>query len=168
MPEIIIRPAIKEDYPGIHKLLRQIAEQHAAQRPDLFRPHVKLSEQDYQEQLKTAEETPILVAALDGKIVGHLFAEVKHIKQRPHIKERRMFYIDDLCVDETCRGYGIGRGLMEEAGRLAYAHQCGALELNVFQCNENAVRFYERLGFAPQRLTMEKRLDKSCEEATAK
>jgi len=160
MSDITIRSAVKEDYPGVHQLLRQIAELHAEWRPDLFLPNAKLSVIGYRKCLKKAKQNPVLVAVMDGIIVGHLFAKIVHIKQMPHIKKRRVLYVGDLCVDGTCRGYGIGRRLMEEAQRLAHAHHCETLELNVYQCNESAVKFYERLGFAPQRLTLEKRLER--------
>jgi len=158
MPEIIIRPAKKEDYPGIRALLLQIAGLHHKLRPDLFLPQVKLSQEDFLERLETAPQNPIVVALAEGEIVGHLFAEVKHLEEHACKTGRCVFYIDDLCVNEACRGQGAGRRLMEEAEALARLHQCETLELNVYQCNESAVRFYERLGFAPQRLTLEKRI----------
>jgi len=165
--EIIIRPAQKEDYPAVSRLLLQIAKQHAELRPDLFRPKAKLSERSYRKLLKKAEKNPILVAVQENRVVGHMFTEVIQQKKKHHKQARRVFYIDDLCIDETCRGRGLGRKFMEEAALLARINRCDSLELNVFQCNEGAIRFYENMGFTVQRVTMERGLA-SCEEATAK
>lgn len=166
MPDITIRPAEKDDYPGIYRLLLQIAGLHAQWRPDLFRPHPKLTEKDFRRRLKKSAKQPILVAISDGRLVGHMFAAITHVKQRSHIKGRCMLYVEDLCVDEACRGQGVGRRLMQEADRLAREHECTLMELNVYSCNESAVAFYTSLGYTPQRLGLEKRLP--CAEPTAK
>jgi len=165
--EIIIRPAQKEDYPIINRLLLQLAKQHADQRPDIFRAKAKTSERSFRKLLKNAEKTPVLVAVQENRVVGHMFAEVIQQKKKHHKQARRIFYIDDLCINETCRRSGIGRKFMEEAALLARVNRCDALELNVFNCNEGAIRFYESLGFSVQRIAMERGLA-SCAEATAK
>ena len=165
--EIVFRPAQKEDYQVINRLLLQLAKQHADKRPDIFRTKAKLTERNYRKLLKKAEKNPILVAVQGTRVVGHMFTEVIEQKKKNHKQARRVFYIDDLCIDETCRRSGLGRRFIQEAALLARIHRCDALELNVFHCNDGAIRFYESLGFSVQRITMERGLA-SCEEATAK
>ena len=155
-PELIIRPAQKEDYPAINQLLLQLAKMHADRRPDIFRPKVKTSERDYRKLLKQAEKNPILVAVQEGRVVGHMFTEVIRQKKKHHKQARRVFYIDDLCIDETCRRQGIGQRFLQEAALLARINRCDAIELNVFHCNEGAIQFYESQGFSVQRVAMEK------------
>jgi len=154
--ELIIRPAEKEDYPVINQLLLQLAKQHADQRPDIFRPKVKTTERSYRKLLKKAEKNPVLVAVQEGRVVGHMFTEVIQQKKKHHKQARRVFYIDDLCIDEACRRSGTGSRLMQEAALLARMHRCDTIELNVFGCNGDALQFYEAQGFSVQRLTLEK------------
>jgi ribosomal protein S18 acetylase RimI-like enzyme len=155
MPALIIRPATKEDYPAVRLLLLQIAKLHSEWRPDLFTQNPKLTARLYNKQMKRPQKYPCLVAVSEGRIVGHMFGEVKRCKKTPVKLERRVFWIDDLCVDETCRLQGIGQRLVQEATLLARLQKCSAMELNVFSCNAAAIQFYQNQGFVPQRLGME-------------
>jgi GNAT superfamily N-acetyltransferase len=58
-------------------------------------------------------------------------------------------YIEDLFVDESCRGRGFGRALLLYVARLAKERGCGRLEWSVLDWNEPAIRFYEKLGAVP-------------------
>ena len=61
----------------------------------------------------------------------------------------------DLCVDETLRGKHIGKELYEAAIKLAKDTGCYNLTLNVWSCNQSALKFYESLGLIPQKVGME-------------
>jgi len=67
----------------------------------------------------------------------------------------KTLYIDDLCVDETARGKKIGKLLYEASLDLARSLGCYNLTLNVWSCNESALRFYQSLGLVPQKIGME-------------
>ena len=61
----------------------------------------------------------------------------------------------DLCVDETFRGKHIGKELYESAVKLAKDTGCYNLTLNVWSCNQSALKFYESLDLLPQKIGME-------------
>jgi GNAT superfamily N-acetyltransferase len=54
---------------------------------------------------------------------------------------------EDLVVDVSCRGQGIGRRLIEDALARAAARGCYKLALSSNLRRDAAHRFYERLGF---------------------
>jgi GNAT superfamily N-acetyltransferase len=62
---------------------------------------------------------------------------------------RSGLYIEDLFVDEDCRGGGYGRALLLYVARLAKERGCGRLEWSVLDWNEPAIGFYRRLGAVP-------------------
>ena len=53
--------------------------------------------------------------------------------------------MEDLFVDETARGHGLGRALMAAIGGVAAARGCGCVDLNVMDWNPTR-DFYERIG----------------------
>ena len=57
--------------------------------------------------------------------------------------------LDQLYVEPTLTGHGIGAGLVEVAKR----ERPQGLQLWTFESNTGAQRFYERLGFVEQRRT---------------
>ena len=71
------------------------------------------------------------------------------------IKDLLPLYIDDLCVDEKLRGFHIGKELYDGAVKLARDSGCYNLTLNVWSCNEGAMRFYEKCGLVTQKVGME-------------
>ena len=68
--------------------------------------------------------------------------------------DRKVLYIDDLCVDESHRRQGIANRLYQQV--LDYARQlnCDAVTLNVWYGND-AQLFYEKCGMKFQKIGME-------------
>lgn len=58
-------------------------------------------------------------------------------------------YLEDLFVLPEHRGRGVGRNLLSHLAQLAVERGCGRLEWAVLNWNEEAIRFYERLGAHP-------------------
>lgn len=59
---------------------------------------------------------------------------------------RRVFYIEDVYIDESKRGGGIGTALFAEAKRLASALDCARLEWKCLDWNKSAQGFYKKIG----------------------
>ena len=64
-------------------------------------------------------------------------------------------YLDDLCVDEACRGRHAGRQLYDAVLALAREKGCYNVTLNVWACNAGAMRFYEGCGLQTQKIGLE-------------
>lgn len=149
-----IRQACKEDIPRILTLLEQIGRLHYEGRPDLFRLGKKFGCEDVEKLLRDPE-TPVLVALTEGQVKGYVMCVYKQYKEHGTLRDRKVLYIDDFCVDGDCRGTGIGKALYERVRQLARETDCANVELNVWAFNESAVRFYEKCGMKPQRIIME-------------
>jgi len=55
-------------------------------------------------------------------------------------------YLEDLYVQPAHRSAGIGKALLQHLGRIAIERGCGRFEWSVLDWNENAIRFYEKMG----------------------
>ena len=154
-----IRPAERSDLAGVEKLLYQVAEIHRAGRPDIFRESTKKYTAEELFVIFENPETPVYLAVNDqNEVLGYAFCILRETKGSKLLCDRRELYIDDLCVDETCRGQHVGSALYshvkEEASRLA----CNAVTLNVWCLNDSAMAFYRALGMKPLKVVMEDRL----------
>jgi GNAT superfamily N-acetyltransferase len=58
-------------------------------------------------------------------------------------------YLEDLFVQPTARGKGIGRKLLAYLARLAKERNCGRLEWAVLNWNERAIHFYKEMEARP-------------------
>lgn len=55
-------------------------------------------------------------------------------------------YLEDLFVDPSLRGKGIGKALITYLAKLAMERDCGRLEWSVLDWNQPAIEFYQSLG----------------------
>lgn len=151
-----IRIAKKEDLSGINSLLYQVLEVHHKGRPDLFYSGAKKYNDEEIFALMEDEKTPIFVAVEEGKVLGYAFCIFQETKGSHILRDRKTLYLDDLCVDENCRGKRIGKQLYEFVSEFAKASGCYNLTLNVWSCNASAMAFYEKMGLLPQKTILEK------------
>ncbi|UOB16170.1 GNAT family N-acetyltransferase [Abyssalbus ytuae] len=132
----IIRKAIKDDMGRVLELIKQLA----------------VFEREPQAVIITAEdlendgfgENPLFqcfVAEANSQIVG-----IALFYPRYSTWKGKTIHLEDLIVDETMRGKGIGNALFEEV--IKYGHSLGVkrIEWNVLDWNEPAINFYESKG----------------------
>lgn len=108
--------------------------------PQLSRSAVPLDEQALR-TLVAWQGNRLLVARVDGTIVGALTLVMFPIPTGLRA------WIEDVVVDETARGQGIGAALTVEAVRLARADGARTIDLTSRPSRQAANRLYERLGF---------------------
>lgn len=151
-----IRKALPKDIPGLHRLLSQVLEIHHQGRPDLFKTGVRKYTDEELAHLLQDENRPIF-AAIDesGQVLGYAFCIFQQYKDDNIFTPVKTLYIDDLCVDEVCRGQHLGRQLYDHVLAFARAQGCYNVTLNVWAFNESALRFYESCGLKPQKTGME-------------
>ena len=153
---MLIRRADPHDIPGLNRLLEQVLMVHHRGRPDLFKSGAKKYTDEELTALLADESRPVF-AAFDekGQMLGYAFCIFQQHINNNILTDVLTLYIDDLCVDETCRGRGVGRKLYDHV--LAFARQSGCynVTLNVWSLNESAMAFYERMGLRPQKIGME-------------
>jgi ribosomal protein S18 acetylase RimI-like enzyme len=153
---MFIRKAESGDSARIGELLKQVLDVHHRARPDLFRGGVKKYTDDEIVAILFDENRPIFVAEdADGFVVGYAFCIfVRHVNDNI-LTDIKTLYIDDLCVDEKCRGKGIGKALYNYVVDFAREENCYNVTLNVWADNTSALGFYESIGLHKQKIGME-------------
>ena len=154
-----IRLAQSGDIPGLISLLQQVGEVHHQIRPDLFRAGAQKYNEADLEILLTDPVRPVFAAFGDGAMLGYCFCMVKEVKDSTVLCDDKELYIDDLCVDETCRGQGVASKLYDHVRAYARSMGCRSITLNVWCGNDNAMKFYEHRGMKPRKIYMEASLE---------
>ena len=151
-----VRRAQEKDMERIDALLMQVERIHHEGRPDLFRVGRKKYTDEELRELIHDDSRPILVAA-DEKdaVMGYAFCIFQQYQNHNIMTDIKTLYIDDLCVDETIWGRHIGRTLYDSVLEFARQNGCYNVTLNVWSCNESAMKFYEACGLKPQKVGME-------------
>lgn len=91
----------------------------------------------------------------NDSVLGYAFCIFEQHINNNILTDIKTLYIDDLCVDENLRGQHIGKELYNYVINFAKESGCYNLTLNVWNCNESAMKFYESCGLTPQKTHME-------------
>lgn len=138
-----LRPAEPRDVPAIVGLIRELAEfeklTHLLEvTPASLHPHL-------------FGERPVVeswVAETHDDGAGRVVAFALFFTNFSTFLGKPGLYLEDLYVQPAHRGAGVGRALLERLGALAVERGCGRFEWSVLDWNENAIRFYEKMGAA--------------------
>jgi len=132
--EIAVATRVDEELvAAFTRLIPQLSRSAPVPTPDLIREIVE------------AQASTVLIARDlrdHGRIVGMLTLIVFRIPTGVRA------WIEDVVVDETVRGRGVGEGLSQEAVRRAVESGARTVELTSRPSREAANRLYQRLGFA--------------------
>ncbi|WP_109398088.1 GNAT family N-acetyltransferase [Proteus faecis] len=141
---IIIRKAILSDIEEISTLYTYLFNEMAKLQPDRLKP----GEQDEAFIINGIKNNKfhLLVADLDGKVVGFSMAQIQETPMFNCLVQRKYAYIYDIIVDPSIRSQGVGSLLLTAMKEWAKSEKMTHLELSVLAENGAAKRFYQREG----------------------
>ena len=148
----MIELATLNDRPHVERLAKQVHSQHVDWRPDIYRmPEELFPEERFLELIGKRE---LYVAKLEGNVVGFAMTTIRMV-DAPDQQKRRIFQIQQFCVDESIRGHGIGTQMAAELRLLSKAFRCSDMMLSVYPQNDAAVSFWQKCGFMIQNINMQ-------------
>ncbi len=152
----MIRKAQNKDISRIINLLNQVLEIHAQIRPDIFVSGTTKYSEDELKDIIADEKKPIYVAVNENdECIGYCFCQIKDIPKATYMVPIKILFIDDLCVDGSCRGQNIGKKLFDYVKKEAKRIGCYEVTLNVWEGNDSAITFYNKMGMKVKETQME-------------
>ena len=142
------RQATREDLPEI---VRMLADDFLGAQRERYENPLPESYVKAFEEIDADKNNELIVAELDGAVVGSL-----QITFTPSISFQggKRATVESVRVDEKFRGQGIGRELMLFAINRAREEKCISIQLTTNLDRKDAHRFYENLGFKGTHLGM--------------
>lgn len=147
--EILIREAEHEDAERLDELLTLLIRDEGQYDDNLNEAYVVRD--NYRERVRM-DGHKLLVAEIEGKIVGYLYGFVYQI---PGMFHRSVAILDALYVEESHRRLGCGRRLISEFCKFARENGACRVELKVLSENERAFSLYSGLGFLERKKYMD-------------
>lgn len=149
MPQIIVRPATNAD---LDTLLRFEQGVITAERP--FDPTLKPDPINYYDiaYMITAPEIEIVVAELDGTLIGSGYARIE--KGRHYLKHTHHAYLGFMYVEPEHRGKGVNQRIITTLKQWAITRGITELRLDVYYDNQSAITAYEKAGFSKYLIEM--------------
>jgi GNAT superfamily N-acetyltransferase len=141
-PSCKVRPALPADVPVLIKLMSALAEFEGYL--DEFRvTEAELLARAFGE----AAQCQVFVAEQEGVLAG--YAVVLEVAFTFDLRPTAL--LKELYIEPRSRGGGIGKALMTCIARWVLSREMGRLKWDVLAGNENAERFYMKLGGEPDR-----------------
>jgi len=84
--------------------------------------------------------------ALVAEDAGHIVAYALYFHNYSTFLGRRGLYLEDLYVQPSQRGTGLGTAMLRALAAIAVERQCGRFEWTVLDWNQPAISFYEKMG----------------------
>lgn len=131
--DLFIRTARRTDADALLSLYRQLVDDKNV---NVTHSQIQILEED--------SRTRLLVCEIGGKIRGtvlvNLCADVMYAGQPFAV-------VENLVVDQECRGNGIGQALLCEVERFCLSRDCSKIMLLSSMARVAAHRFFEQAGF---------------------
>ena len=145
---LIIRPATRADLPDIVRMLADDDLGRQRERYELPLPESYLAAF---EQIEASPNFELIVAELDGRVVGTLqLIFIPSISYQGGLRAQ----VESVRVDGPLRNQGIGQKMMTWALKRARQRGAHIMQLTTHNTRLDAHRFYERLGFQGSHLGM--------------
>ena len=152
MIDFKLRAAEPRDLPAIVGLISELAAfEHLSHllrlTPDTLAPHL-FGERPVVEAVVAEVAAEVVDGVVDEAADGghRVVAFALYFTNFSTFLAQPGLYLEDLYVQPACRGAGIGKALLSHLGALAVARGYGRFEWSVLDWNENAIRFYEKMG----------------------
>lgn len=151
--EISFRKATRDD---IAEIVRLLADDFLGRQREKYEHPLPQNYYDAFEEIDKDENNELVVAELDGEIVGTL--QLTYI---PSIsfQGRKRAQIESVRIDSRHRGKGLGHKLFEWAIERAREKNCHVVQLTTNDDRRDAHRFYHKLGFVSSHTGMKLKLD---------
>jgi len=108
-------------------------------------------------EMITEPDVEVIVAELDGEIVGSGYARIMIPKS--YLKHSRYCYLGFMYTKPEHRGKGVNNKVLEALKAWALSQDIRELRLEVYHQNQPALKAYEKAGFKGHLLEMRLGLD---------
>ncbi|MDD3169085.1 MAG: GNAT family N-acetyltransferase [Eubacteriales bacterium] len=131
-----LRAAKEEDVPVILKFILELAEYEGV------KDRIQSTEKGLRDVLFDRHITEALIAEWEGIPIGFAIWAYSFST----FTGKPTLYIDDLYVQEPCRGKGVGSRLFARIAEIACEKDCGRIDWYCMNTNGSGIDYYHKLG----------------------
>ena len=146
------------DLERVNALRKQVNDLHVQGRPEVFKAGFPEELRGYVYTVFNDPRMKIAVCERESVICGFALLNRVTRPETPYMLERHYLDIDEFCVDAAWRRQGVGTELVRFIRDYAGAEGFDRVELNMWEFNQDALAFYEAVGFRTYRRYMEMKL----------
>jgi diamine N-acetyltransferase len=142
---VSVRLACSQDVVALARLLDEIVAFHHNEDPTQFSKPAGAAHSNYLDDRLQDPDAAVFLAEDQGVLAGVAVTVIREAP--PFLNPSRFVLLENLAVSMEFRRAGVGRKLVDAAVLWTRARDMRDLDLNVYEFNRNAIRFYDAIGF---------------------
>ena len=152
-----IREGNTNDYIAISNLIKEVHDLHVLNRPDVYLNVDNPFKKEQFEELLNSNNTNLFVVENtdNNELIGYSILQIMTTRNLNILIPLKFVYVDDFCIKSTYQKRGIDKMLFTHIVDYAKSNEASSIQLNVWDFNENAIKFYESLGMSTRNRRME-------------
>lgn len=115
--------------------------------PSIFKPYSKENMRNHFEEALKEENTYAFVAYYEDCPAGYILISKKDTSETHYYYNLSTVYIDQICVEKSFKGKGIGKALIDFIKNFASENKIKRIALDFWYKNDNAGNFFRSQGF---------------------
>lgn len=151
----MVRYATREELERVNELRKIVNEVHCNGRPDIFKSGFCKELREFVYTLWEGNNSDVIVVLRDNEICGYACVDYVDRPESPYNLARRFYHINEFGVDEKYRRQGVATELFDFIKKEATSKNFDKVELDMWEFNDGALKFYESVGFITYRRFME-------------
>ena len=151
----MVRYATREELERVNELRKIVNEVHCNGRPDIFKSGFCKELREFVYTLWEWNNSDVIVVLRDNEICGYACVDYVDRPESPYNVARRFYHINEFGVDEKYRRQGVATELFDFIKKEATSKNFDKVELDMWEFNDGALKFYESVGFITYRRFME-------------
>jgi ribosomal protein S18 acetylase RimI-like enzyme len=156
-----IREATEQDYDTVNSLYCETYILYHTNIPESYNtvPKRTLPKGTFLNMLED-KESLVVVAEIAKSVVGVLYATIEKDDGDEWTRGYHRVSVEELSISKKYQRQGIGKVLMQKAEDWAKAKGIADMTVLVYAFNENALCFYEKVGYQPYSVKLNKKIEK--------
>lgn len=129
-------------------LNRDVQQLHHDLEPEIFKPYSKDEVTHFFEMLLSDPCVSAYVAMIDHVPAAYILLKQVAVEENWFKYSHTVLHIDQICVEGSYKGKGIGKALVDYAKQIANDKNIKRIEMNYWSKNSNSGEFFRSQGFA--------------------
>lgn len=151
----MVRYAKRYELERVNELRKIVNDMHCNGRADIFKSGFCKELEEYVYTLWEEKKSDVIVVIRDNEICGYACVDYVERPESPYNLARRFYHINEFGVDEKFRRMGVATELFNFIKSEAAEKNFEKVELDMWEFNDGALKFYESVGFTTYRRFME-------------
>lgn len=129
------------------RLNHDVQEIHHDIEPEIFKPFNLDDIETFFQKVLVNSSVEAYIAMVDDVPAGYILLVENTTVENPFKYSCTTLHIDQICVESSYKGKGIGKALVDHAKRYAMEKQIKRIEMNYWTQNHNSGEFFRSQGF---------------------